>query len=141
MTRCIIRRKMTAESVTGDDYLGRVNQKMRGLNVVVLSGNVGDFEFDENPNTGEDYCNFLLAVEKGRSDVTWVHVNVFGGNVGSCRKFLSKGSRVEIQGELMNRYAGGDKRRVMEVRCIDIKFLGRFVSSEAVDKDDVAFNR
>lgn len=94
---------------------------MKGVNVVVLSGNVGSVQFGVTGND-EEVCTFTLAVEKSRDLVSWARVNVFGGNVVSCRRFLDKGVPVIVQGELMNRYMS-QRDFVTEVRCLDIKYL------------------
>lgn len=109
---------------------------MRGLNVVVLSGNVGKMQFEKTRTTGENAGNFLLAIEKGRDVVTWVRVNLFGPVAAEASGKLSVGDRVEVQGELMNRFSRGAGERVTEVRCVDIKFLGRFRSSELGSREE-----
>lgn len=94
----------------------------KGLNVVVVSGNVGSTYFGKTKEKGDEVCSFTLAIEKAKDLVTWARINVYGGNVEHCKRFLDKGQRVEVQGELMNRYSPNLDDTVMEIRCIDIKF-------------------
>lgn len=96
---------------------------MRGLNVVVLSGKVGSVQFGVTHSKEEEVCSFTLAMEKARDMVTWARINVYGGNVIACRKYLSHGIRVEVLGELMNRYSPAKDDKVLEIRCLDVKFL------------------
>lgn len=109
---------------------------MKGLNVVVLSGNVGRMRFDKTRTTGEPAGSFMLAVEKARDVVTWVHVNVFGPVAAEAMDKLSVGDRVEVQGELMNRLSkGGHGDLLTEVRGVDLKFLGRFRQPDERGRD------
>lgn len=96
---------------------------MRGLNVVVLSGNVGSIKFDKTRERNDEVCTFMLAIEKSKGLVTWVRVNVYGGMVTDCRNYLSKGKRVEVVGELMNRFSYNKEDTLTEVRCIEVKFI------------------
>lgn len=95
----------------------------KGVNSVTLSGNVGNVTFGQTKDRGDEVCSFTLAIEKGKDFITWVRINVFGGNVVSCKEFLDKGVYVIVQGELMNRYSASKEDKVLEVRCLDIKFL------------------
>lgn len=95
----------------------------KGLNVVAISGNVGKATFSITKERGDEVCSFTMAIEKAKDIVTWVRVNVYGGNVISCKERLHKGGYVIVQGELMSRYSQTRDDRVLEVKCLDIKFI------------------
>ena len=96
---------------------------MKGVNVAVVSGNVDSVRFSTTKTRGDEVCTFLLCIEKNKESVTWARVNVYGGNVLSCRKFLKRGSPVVIEAELMNRLCQKTNDKVVELRCNDIKFI------------------
>jgi len=96
---------------------------MKGVNVAVVSGNVDSVKFDRTKTRGDEVCTFLLCIEKGRDNVTWARVNVYGGNVISCKKFLKRGMGVVVEAELMNRLCHKTNDKVVELRCNDIKFI------------------
>ena len=107
---------------------------MRGLNIVVLSGKVGTVQFGVTHSKEEEVCSFTIAMEKTRDMVTWARINVYGGNVISCRKYLNQGIRVEVQGELMNRYSPAKDDKVLEIRCLDVKFLDWIEKDNSQDR-------
>lgn len=96
---------------------------MRGLNVICVSGNVGIVDFGRTSNQ-EEVCSFMLAIEKKKKCLTWIRVNVFGeGLVKACRSRLTRGGYVIVNGELMERVNSSGSNTVIEVRCLDIKFI------------------
>lgn len=98
---------------------------MREMNSVHLSGNVGSFKFGVTRSKEEEVCTFTVASEKPDGIVTWVRVNVYGGNVSACRRFLRQGMRIVVEGELMNRYSPAKDDKVLEVRCLEVYFVDR----------------
>lgn len=101
----------------------REGSDVRGVNAVVVSGNVGSVQFGKTAMRGDDTCSFMLAVEKKRGEVTWTRVNVYGGLVQSCQTFLQKGSYVIVEGELMERMNKNKDNKILELRAKDIKFI------------------
>lgn len=98
---------------------------MRGVNRVVLSGNVtGAISFARTDN-GTEVCTFVLASDRhaGGAVVTaFVKVNTYiEGLVNLCRNRLEKGCYLLIEGELMNRSTSSGK--IVEVRAQEIIFL------------------
>lgn len=105
---------------------------MRGINRVVISGNVsGSAAFQETSN-GTQVASFNLASDRhdpsGSVVTAWVKVNVYIENLVSvCRLKLYKGAYVIVEGELMNREFNRDGQRgqLTEVRAWEIVFVGR----------------
>lgn len=96
---------------------------MYGLNVVALTGDVGNVTFATTRESGEAVCSFTMAIQKNKSQATWARVNVYGGLVEICRERLKKGERLAVQGELMNRRVREGEEFLTEIRCREIKFI------------------
>lgn len=99
---------------------------MRCINRVLISGNTSNSIRFSSTEAGEPACTFCMASDKSiasdRSVTTWVRVNVYGSLVQACKKKLSSGTYVLVEGELMNRSSDG--RTVTEVRAKELIFLG-----------------
>jgi single-stranded DNA-binding protein len=94
------------------------------LNLVVLQGSVaGKIEFSET-GKGSAVCTFVMTVERPTKDIivsARPKVNVYGdGLVEACRRELSRGRLVTVQGELMTRE--GKMGDLTEVRARTITF-------------------
>jgi single stranded DNA-binding protein len=100
---------------------------MRGLNRVILSGNVGGSILFKETDKGTPACSFSLASDRhsdGQIVTTWVKINAFGpGLVDVCKTNIEKGVYVLVEGELMNRE--GKLGMLTEVRLHNIVFLDR----------------
>ena len=98
---------------------------MRGINKVVLSGNVGGGIKFEETTKGIPSCSFQVASDRhahGEVVTAWVKINAYGpGLVTTCKTRLKKGSYVIIEGELMNRDVRGYKELV-EIRAREVIF-------------------
>ena len=98
---------------------------MRGINRIVISGNVGNMIKFRDTSKGVPSCTFQLASDRhARGDIltTWVKINVYGRElVRSCRNRLSKGVYVIVEGELMNRDRA-DQKELVEVRAREVIF-------------------
>lgn len=98
---------------------------MRGINQVVISGNVaGNINFAQLQRGGQA-LSFSVASDRksnGSTITAWVKVNVYHeALVRICKSRLEKGGYVLIQGELMNR--DGQHGELTEVRAREIIFL------------------
>jgi single-stranded DNA-binding protein len=98
---------------------------MRGVNKVVISGNVGDRTTYGKTGSGVPCCSFSVASDRkdGREIITaWVRVNVYGDElVGDCKERLEKGVYCIVDGELMNR--DGKVGELTELRARGIVFM------------------
>jgi single-stranded DNA-binding protein len=98
---------------------------VRGINRVIISGNIsGRVSYNET-SSGTPACSFSLASDRyasGSVVTAWVKVNVYGdGLVRTCSERLIKGLYVLVEGELMNR--GGQTGELTEIRAKEIIFL------------------
>lgn len=93
---------------------------MRGMNKVVVSGNVSDdVQFLQNGSKDQQtMCTFFVASDRhsqGNVTTTWIKVNVYmEALVNLCRNRLHKGTYVMVEGEITNRG---------EVRARELIFL------------------
>lgn len=100
----------------------------RGVNEVTIAGNVsGPIKYGETGG-GDAACSFVLAIDKGTANTTWVRINVYNGLVKVCEAKLEKGQYVIVAGELMNRQRRvttnvDENQQLTEVRAIDLVFV------------------
>ena len=107
----------------------------RGLNKVMLIGNLGrDPEMRYTP-TGKPVTAFSLAVNRSwstaegerREDAEWFNIVAWGELAERCNKYLRKGERVYVEGRLQTRNyedKEGKKVYITEVVAEDVLLLG-----------------
>ena len=70
---------------------------------LIIIGNLGSNpEMRFTPN-GDPVTSFSVATSrkiKGESETTWFRVSVWGKQAESCNKYLTKGSKVLVEGRL-----------------------------------------
>lgn len=98
---------------------------MRGVNRVVISGNVtGRYRFHDT-HSGTAACTFTIASDRHSSDgvvTCYAKINVYApGLVELCRGRLKKGDYLIVEGELMNRRDRGTE--LTEVRAREVVFM------------------
>lgn len=102
---------------------------MRGLNRVIISGNVSDSARYQTTHSGTKCASFKLASDRrgakpGETVTAWVKVNIYSEPlIEICTNRLIKGCYVIVEGELMNR--DGVHGEVTEVRAKEIIFTDR----------------
>ena len=102
------------------------------MNKVILIGNLTrDPELSETPS-GVAVCHFSVAVTRdfpnslGTRDTDFFNVTVWRGRAETCGRYLKKGNKVAVMGNLQNRSyedKDGIKRTVTEVIASDVEFL------------------
>lgn len=95
---------------------------MNGINRFVGSGYATAVKFDQTKVRGDRVCSFILIMPEDRNNKTKVRVNVYGGAVEACDRFLKDNVYVIVDGKVMNRHCRQKDDTVTEVRCEDIKF-------------------
>lgn len=99
---------------------------MRGLNKIVISGNVGGRINSNHTKNGTKAYSFQLASDrhtKGVIITVWVKINVYRADlVNVCDAKLHEGCYVMVEGELMNRDLG-EVRDIVEVRAHELIFI------------------
>jgi single-strand DNA-binding protein len=105
------------------------------LNKALIIGSLGkDPELKHLPSGGS-VVNFSVATKevwndkasgKKQEKTEWHNIVVFGKQAENCAKFLSKGSRVFVEGKIQTRSwddKDGNKRYTTEINASDVKFL------------------
>lgn len=109
---------------------------MSNVNRIILIGHIGhDPEVKETPK-GNKYCHLSLATHttgidkvtgEKKKETQWHKATVWGKPAENCARFLTKGSRVYIEGELRLKDwkdKEGRSRRTPEIHVENIRFLG-----------------
>jgi single-strand DNA-binding protein len=105
------------------------------LNLCVFIGRLGDDPISRHTKSGKEAVNFRIAVGKSwidklsqeKIEVTeWVPVVVWGDLAEICRKYLKKGSLVQITGEFKTRKytKDGQDRYSTEIVADRMQMLG-----------------
>ena len=109
---------------------------MRGLNKVIIAGNLSKDPDVRYTASKKAYASFTVAVNRSYRDtngefkesVEFVPVVVWGAQAESCGKFLKKGSQILIEGRFTTRSHdakdGSGKRYFSEVNADNVFFLG-----------------
>jgi single-strand DNA-binding protein len=102
------------------------------MNKIILIGNLTrDPELRTTPN-GISVCSFTIAVNRkfasqgGERQTDFFRINTWRQLADTCQKFLLKGRKVAVVGELQARtYAGNDgvTRMSLEVSADEVEFL------------------
>ncbi len=125
---------------------------MRGINKVIIAGNLGSDPELRYTATGRAVCHFRVAVNRRWRDtegqlqerVDWFRVSAWGRLAEIGGQYLAKSSPVYVEGRLETRsYEGvdGSPRYVTEVVASDMVLLPRgsslpIESEEEVEADE-----
>jgi len=119
----------------------------RGLNKVMIVGNLGrDAEMRFTPS-GKSVANFSVAVNqfwKGadselHTETEWFNVVAWGNLAEISKKYLKKGSLVYVEGRLQSRMwqdSEGVQHKTVEVVARDILMLSEKNENETNDMND-----
>lgn len=95
------------------------------MNKAILIGNLGRDPETRNAN-GKVVCEFSLATSEGRDETTWHRIVAWDKTAELCTKYLSKGSRVAVEGRINVRDwtdKEGNKRQTTEIVAHRVEFL------------------
>ena len=107
----------------------------RGVNKVILVGNLGRDPEMKYTAGGTALCKFSLATTEVFSDkegkqqerTEWHNVVAWGKLAEICGQYLSKGRQVYVEGGLRTRSwddQNGNKRYTTEINAREVQFLG-----------------
>jgi len=107
----------------------------RGINKVILIGNLGADPEMKYTASGTALCTFRLATTESFKDrdgnqqdrTEWHRVVAWGKLAEICGQYLSKGRQVYVEGSLRTRSwddPDGNRRYMTEVVARDVQFLG-----------------
>lgn len=108
---------------------------MAGLNKVMLIGNLGRDPEIKYSQSGIAVCNLAIATSEQWTDrnsgerqekTEWHRVVVFGKQAETCEKYLSKGSKIYVEGRLQTRSweKDGQTHYTTEIVVSNFQFLG-----------------
>ena len=104
------------------------------MNKMTIIGNLGtDPEMRYTPN-GQAVTNFNVATNyryktaegESREETEWFRISVWGRQAETCSQYLSKGSKVYVEGRLTSRtFEGRDGQTHFsnEIRATDVRFI------------------
>lgn len=98
------------------------------MNKVILIGNLTKAPEAGKTNNGNTYAKFTIAVNRShnREEVDYINIVTWNGTAENCAKYLSKGKKVAVVGELQIRSyetTDGGKRYSTEVIAQEVQFL------------------
>jgi single-strand DNA-binding protein len=104
------------------------------LNKVMLIGNLGKDPELRYTASGQAVCDFNVATSETFTDregqrqerTEWHRIVVWGKQAETCKRYLSKGRKVFVEGRLQTREwedKGGGKRYTTEVVAQNVRFL------------------
>ena len=106
------------------------------MNKVFISGNLGSQPEPKQTKSGMAVTNLSVATNERKQDkngewvdhTEWHQVTVFGGQATNCAKWLTKGSKVLVEGKLRTREwtdANGNKRKTTEIKADRVEFMSK----------------
>jgi single-strand DNA-binding protein len=108
---------------------------MRGVNIVIIAGNVGRDPEVKYLQSGGAIAKFSVAVSetwKGQDGeqkerTEWVPVVCFGHLAEICEKYLAKGNLAVVVGKFRTREYEheGEKRKIVEIIADKVQFSGK----------------
>ncbi len=115
----------------------------RGVNKVILIGNLGDEPLCRTTHSGSSVTNISMVTNEVRRNIDtgeyteyaeWHRVVMWGKLADIARQYLHKGSQIYVEGKLRTRSfmdKQGQKRSVTEVVADEMQMLGTRASSAA----------
>ena len=111
------------------------------MNKIILIGNLTRDPELRQTNNGVAVCSFGIAVNKrfkgadGKQETEFFNISAWRGLGENAAKYLAKGKKVAVSGELSSRSydaQDGSKRFVLEVSADELEFL----SAKSDGQDD-----
>lgn len=107
----------------------------RGINKVILIGNLGQDPELRYTNSGTAVCNFRIATNESYKDSSgqmvdkteWHNIVTWARLAEICGEYLRKGSQVYIEGSLQTRSyddRDGNTKYITEIKAREMQMLG-----------------
>ena len=115
------------------------------MNKVILIGNLTKDPEISTTTTGVSVCRFTLAISRkyanadGERETDFINIVVWRTLADNCHKFLKKGSKVGVVGNIQSRSydaTDGSKRYVTEVIAEEVEFISTKPSDGTFEKKD-----
>lgn len=89
------------------------------VNKCIFIGNVGQDPEIRTTTSGKEVANFSLAVRAGKDGTEWVNVVAWEKMAEVCEKYINKGNKVYVEGELRTRsWEDNDGNKKYRTECI-----------------------
>ena len=105
------------------------------MNKVFISGNLGSNPEPKQTKSGVPVTNLSVASNERKQEngewvdhTEWHQVTVFGAQATNCATWLTKGSKVLVEGKLRTREwtdANGNKRKTTEIKADRVEFMSK----------------
>lgn len=102
------------------------------MNKIILIGNVSTDPEQHSTSNGKSVCVFNLAVNRkysganGDKVTDFFRINAWGKLGDNCARFVAKGRKVAVSGELQARMydaKNGQQRMALDVQADEVEFL------------------
>ena len=95
------------------------------MNLVIISGNLGNDPEMFYTNDGDPIASFNLAVKSGREKTSWIKVTAFKKVAEICQTYLHKGAKVVVNGSLDQEKweSNGEQRSGIKIIAFSIEFM------------------
>lgn len=113
------------------------------MNKVILTGRLTRTPEMRHTDSGMAVCRFTLANNKGygeKQKTTFINIVTFAKTAENCDRFLLKGSKVAVVGELeIRQYTDneGQTKYITEVIANEVEFLSEKGQTNNVSQEDV----
>ena len=103
------------------------------MNKCIFIGNLTRDPEVSTTNSGISLCRFSIAVNRtytganGERETDYINIVTWRGLADNCAKYLSKGSKVCVSGQLQTRTyeaQDGSKRSAFDIVAEDVEFIG-----------------
>ena len=99
------------------------------MNKITLIGNLTNDPEIRSTQTGKSVCTFIIAVNRKKvsePQTDFFRINAWNGLADTCARFLNKGKKVAVVGELQARTyedKQGKTRLTLDVSADEVEFL------------------
>ena len=105
---------------------------------ITVVGNLGGDPAERMTQSGHKNCNFSVANNIGKdADPNWYYVTVWGKPGENCLKYLRKGSKVQVIGEL--KVNEKSDKTWLNVNAYKVDFLSKPVTVEDYSDSEIPF--
>ena len=120
------------------------------MNKVYLIGNLTRDPESTVTSSGVHVCRFAVAVNRnytgadGNRETDFFNITVWRQLADTCGKYLKKGNKVAVVGQLQNRSyedKDGVKRTVTDIVASEIEFLTPKNAADSFDDDEAVVSR
>jgi len=118
----------------------------RGVNKVILVGNVGSDPASKKMDSGSNLASFSVATNETWTDkdkntqtrTEWHRITAWGKLADICSQYLKKGSKVYIEGRLQTRSwdQDGQKKYSTEIVASEMQMLDTRNSNSSAPPED-----